>query len=74
VGSAQCIKWTQPLTVGPHAGAPCFCPCMQIVPCNKLYPHNWSVCPFLHRGEKARRRDPRSYVYQPLPCPFDKKV
>lgn len=33
-----------------------------------------SLCPFVHPNEKARRRDPRVYSYEPLPCPFDKKV
>lgn len=28
----------------------------------------------MHPNEKARRRDPRIYTYEPLPCPFDKKV
>lgn len=32
-----------------------------------------STCPFAHPREKARRRDPRSYEYEPLPCPDDKK-
>jgi hypothetical protein len=47
---------------------------LQILPCSKAYPHNWSACPFVHQAEKARRRDPRIHRYKPLPCPFDKKV
>jgi hypothetical protein len=35
---------------------------------------NRSLCPFVHPNEKARRLDPRVYSYEPLPCPFDKKV
>ncbi|KAF6259629.1 hypothetical protein COO60DRAFT_1625992 [Scenedesmus sp. NREL 46B-D3] len=30
-------------------------------------------CPFWHPGERARRRDPRLYSYEPLLCPNDKK-
>lgn len=28
----------------------------------------------MHPNEKARRRDPRLFEYEPLPCPDDKKV
>jgi hypothetical protein len=28
----------------------------------------------VHPNEKARRRDPRLFEYEPLPCPDDKKV
>lgn len=28
----------------------------------------------MHPNEKARRRDPRIYNYQPVPCPDDRKV
>jgi hypothetical protein len=51
---------------------------MVIIPCRADPPilaHTYrSLCPFVHPNEKARRRDPRLYSYQPLPCPFDKKV
>ncbi|KAJ3671066.1 hypothetical protein LUZ60_008492 [Juncus effusus] len=30
--------------------------------------HDWTDCPFLHPGEKARRRDPKRYVYSSKPC------
>ena len=30
-------------------------------------------CPYLHPGEKARRRDPRVWSYQTLPCPDFRK-
>jgi hypothetical protein len=33
-----------------------------------------SLCPYVHPNEKARRRDPRLFEYEPLPCPDDKKV
>ncbi|XP_015159867.1 zinc finger CCCH domain-containing protein 24-like [Solanum tuberosum] len=37
--------------------------------CSNLRSHDWTSCPFTHRGEKARRRDPREYNYLPIPCP-----
>ncbi|TMX02157.1 hypothetical protein EJD97_022497 [Solanum chilense] len=37
--------------------------------CSNLHSHDWTSCPFTHRGEKARRRDPREYNYLPIPCP-----
>lgn len=36
-------------------------------------PHDTAECPYLHPGERARRRDPRVYVYKPLPCPHFRK-
>lgn len=33
-----------------------------------------STCPYVHPGEKARRRDPRTHSYRPLPCPHDRQV
>lgn len=41
--------------------------------CYRSYPHNWSTCPYVHPGEKARRRDPRIHSYRPLPCPHDRQ-
>eukprot|EP00887_Chlorella_sp_A99_P000611 scaffold5.g611.t1 len=35
--------------------------------------HDWTSCPFQHPGEKARRRDPRLYRYQGVPCPDFRK-
>lgn len=35
--------------------------------------HDWNECPYLHPGEKARRRDPRVWSYQALPCPEFRK-
>jgi hypothetical protein len=44
-------------------------------PWNKQQPsHDWSACPFSHKGEKARRRDPRVYHYQSKACPSSKRV
>ncbi|KAM3281905.1 zinc finger CCCH domain-containing protein 24-like [Capsicum chacoense] len=37
--------------------------------CQNPLSHDWPSCPFTHRGEKARRRDPRKYNYLPIPCP-----
>lgn len=31
--------------------------------------HDWTVCPYAHRGERARRRDPRRLPYVALACP-----
>ncbi|KAF3324478.1 Zinc finger CCCH domain-containing protein 49 [Carex littledalei] len=30
--------------------------------------HDWTDCQYLHPGEKARRRDPRTYSYTGKPC------
>ncbi|KAF3330354.1 Zinc finger CCCH domain-containing protein 37 [Carex littledalei] len=30
--------------------------------------HDWTGCDYLHPGEKARRRDPRTYSYTGKPC------
>ncbi|EFN51318.1 hypothetical protein CHLNCDRAFT_16757, partial [Chlorella variabilis] len=35
--------------------------------------HDWTLCPFQHPGEKARRRDPRCYTYHGVPCPDFRK-
>jgi hypothetical protein len=46
----------------------------QIDACPKLSEiHDWNECPYLHPGEKARRRDPRVWFYQALPCPEFRK-
>jgi hypothetical protein len=31
--------------------------------------HDWAACPCAHKSERACRRDPRRFVYSPLPCP-----
>ncbi|GAB2265457.1 Zinc finger CCCH domain-containing protein [Dionaea muscipula] len=31
--------------------------------------HDWTMCPFAHKGEKARRRDPRRINYVAITCP-----
>ncbi|CAI9117885.1 OLC1v1019373C1 [Oldenlandia corymbosa var. corymbosa] len=30
--------------------------------------HDWTECPYAHKGEKARRRDPLKYRYSATPC------
>jgi len=47
--------------------------CFKVLPCSKRYVHDWTICPFAHPGEKARRRDPRLYSYTGVACPEMKK-
>ncbi|GAB4815716.1 hypothetical protein N2152v2_002762 [Parachlorella kessleri] len=35
--------------------------------------HDWTTCPFMHPGEKARRRNPRTHKYDGVPCPDFRK-
>ncbi|CAN1123645.1 Zinc finger CCCH domain-containing protein 2 [Linum perenne] len=37
--------------------------------CTRSRSHDWTVCPFAHPGEKARRRDPRKFHYTGSVCP-----
>lgn len=37
--------------------------------CARTRSHDWTECPFAHRGEKARRRDPRKCNYAAISCP-----
>ncbi|CAL8469899.1 g9441 [Coccomyxa elongata] len=46
---------------------------LKVIPCNKTVPHEWSVCPFAHNGEKAVRRDLRTHYYTGVVCPDMKK-
>ncbi|KAK2442122.1 zinc finger CCCH domain-containing protein [Trifolium repens] len=41
--------------------------------CSRGYSHDWTVCPFVHPGENARRRDPRKHPYSCVPCPEFRK-
>ncbi|CAL9116212.1 unnamed protein product [Musa textilis] len=41
----------------------------KVRPCPRALSHDWTDCPFLHPGEKARRRDPRRFHYSCVPCP-----
>lgn len=45
----------------------------QVLPCNKGYRHDWTVCPYVHEKEKARRR-PLTCNYTGIACPEMKKV
>jgi len=36
-------------------------------------PHDINECPYLHPGERARRRNPRVFHYEALPCPDFRK-
>ncbi|XP_062189939.1 zinc finger CCCH domain-containing protein 10-like [Phragmites australis] len=31
--------------------------------------HDWTSCPYAHKGERARRRDPRRFSYLAVACP-----
>ncbi|XP_068669631.1 zinc finger CCCH domain-containing protein 54-like [Aristolochia californica] len=37
--------------------------------CPKNRAHDWTQCPYAHRGEKARRRDPCKFNYTGIACP-----
>ncbi|KAK8965884.1 Zinc finger CCCH domain-containing protein 54 [Platanthera guangdongensis] len=37
--------------------------------CQKTRSHDWTHCPYAHRGEKARRRDPTKFPYHGIACP-----
>jgi hypothetical protein len=54
--------------------APNECYTMQVLPCSKRFCHDWTVCPYAHPGEKAKRRDPRVHSYTGIACPNMKKV
>ncbi|GMP23864.1 hypothetical protein CsSME_00001317 [Camellia sinensis var. sinensis] len=41
--------------------------------CSTPHSHDWNECPFAHKGEKARRRDPREYNYAAISCPAFRK-
>lgn len=41
----------------------------KILQCPRRYVHDWSKCPYAHKGEVAARRDPRKFLYWPEPCP-----
>ena len=45
-----------------------------MLPCSKRFCHDWTVCPYAHPGEKAKRRDPRVHSYTGIACPNMKKV
>ncbi|KAM6582041.1 hypothetical protein CsatB_009043 [Cannabis sativa] len=37
--------------------------------CPRMRSHDWTECPYAHRGEKAQRRDPRKFNYSAIVCP-----
>ncbi|KAL5810721.1 hypothetical protein ACOSQ4_027289 [Xanthoceras sorbifolium] len=37
--------------------------------CPRTRSHDWTDCPYAHRGEKAQRRDPRMVPYSAIACP-----
>eukprot|EP01025_Chloroclados_australasicus_P038700 TRINITY_DN3994_c0_g1_i4.p2 TRINITY_DN3994_c0_g1~~TRINITY_DN3994_c0_g1_i4.p2 ORF type:complete len:346 (-),score=36.66 TRINITY_DN3994_c0_g1_i4:160-1197(-) len=41
--------------------------------CPRAKPHDWTLCPFSHPGEKAKRRDPKRYRYSGTACPEFRK-
>lgn len=41
--------------------------------CARGRSHDWTECPYAHPGEKARRRDPRKYLYSGTACPEFRK-
>eukprot|EP00803_Ostreobium_quekettii_P009972 evm.model.scf_3072.1 EVM.evm.TU.scf_3072.1 scf_3072:5480-10677(+) len=42
--------------------------CFKVTPCAKTFSHDWTLCPFAHPGEKARRRDPLRCSYAAIAC------
>ncbi|BDA51493.1 probable zinc finger CCCH domain-containing protein 30 at N-terminal half [Coccomyxa sp. Obi] len=46
---------------------------LKVIPCSKAFCHEWSECPFAHRGEKAARRDLRKFHYSGVVCPDMRK-
>ncbi|KAK1678088.1 hypothetical protein QYE76_038936 [Lolium multiflorum] len=37
--------------------------------CPQPCSHDWTACPYAHKGERARRRDPRRFAYVAVSCP-----
>ncbi|KAL6657394.1 hypothetical protein ACP70R_005174 [Stipagrostis hirtigluma subsp. patula] len=37
--------------------------------CPQPSSHDWTTCPYAHKGERARRRDPRRFPYLAVACP-----
>ncbi|SPT16422.1 unnamed protein product [Triticum aestivum] len=37
--------------------------------CPQPYSHDWTACPYAHKEERARRRDPRRFNYIAISCP-----
>ncbi|KAL2346521.1 hypothetical protein Fmac_000521 [Flemingia macrophylla] len=41
--------------------------------CPRGRSHDWTQCPYAHPAEKARRRDPRKFLYSATACPDYRK-
>ncbi|KAH7668585.1 CCCH zinc finger domain-containing protein [Dioscorea alata] len=41
----------------------------KIQQCSRSRSHDWISCPFTHKDEKAKRRDPRKVPYAGIACP-----
>ncbi|BDA51497.1 probable zinc finger CCCH domain-containing protein 2 at N-terminal half [Coccomyxa sp. Obi] len=48
-------------------------PVLQVIPCSNSSCHEWSECPYVHKGEKEARRDPATFLYTGVLCPYVKK-
>jgi hypothetical protein len=44
------------------------------VPCARTRAHDWTLCPYAHPGEKAKRRDLKMFSYTAIPCADYQKV
>ncbi|CAN1798773.1 Zinc finger CCCH domain-containing protein 54 [Linum perenne] len=42
----------------------------KIKKCSRSRSHDWTDCPYAHKGEKATRRDPRKIPYSAVACPW----
>ena len=47
--------------------------CFKVLKCTKSRAHDWTECPFVHPGEKARRRSPQKFSYSSTACPDFRK-
>jgi len=47
--------------------------CFKVLKCTKTHAHDWTECPFVHPGEKARRRSPSEFPYTSAACPDFRK-
>lgn len=45
----------------------------KVLTCPRARSHDWTECPYAHPAEKARRRDPRKFLYSATACPDYRK-
>ncbi|XP_047178267.1 zinc finger CCCH domain-containing protein 23-like [Vigna umbellata] len=45
----------------------------KVLTCPRGRAHDWTECPYAHPAEKARRRDPRKFLYSATACPDYRK-